>query len=137
MWPRVDGLRAFSLGRPGEMRERLTRAALAGEKIATGALLQQEYQDEDEAVELPGERQVLLGADDRAVAMLEITRVETHRFVDVPWEFARDEGEGFTSIDHWRAGHRSYYERKGISISDDDQFVCVWFRILSVEKGPT
>jgi uncharacterized protein YhfF len=137
MWPRVDGLRAFSFGRPGEMRERLTRAALAGEKIATGALLQQEYHDEGEAVELPGERQVLLGADDRAAAMLEITRVETHRFVDVPWEFARDEGEGFTSVDHWRVGHRSYYEREGISISDDDQFVCVWFRILSVEKGPT
>jgi uncharacterized protein YhfF len=119
------------------MRERLTEAALAGEKIATGALFQLEYQDEDEAVELPGERQVLLGADDRAVAKLEITRVETHRFADVPWEFARDEGEGFTSIDHWRAGHRSYYEGEGISISDDDEFVCVWFRILSVEMGPT
>ena len=56
MWPRVNGLRAFSFGRPGEMRDRLTDAALAGEKIATGALLQQEYLDQQESVELPGGR---------------------------------------------------------------------------------
>ena len=42
------------------MRSRLTRAALAEKKIATGSLLlQQEYLDESEAVESPGERQVL------------------------------------------------------------------------------
>ena len=130
MWPRVDGLRAFSLGRPGEMRDRLTLAAVTGLKTATGALLQQEYLDENESVELPGERQVLLGSDDSAVAIVEVTRVETHRFVDVPWEFARDEGEGFTSTEHWRSGHRSYYEQEGIFISDDALFVCTWFRLL-------
>ena len=112
------------------MRDRLTRAAVAGRKAATGALLQQEYLDEHEAVELPGERQVLLGSDDAAVATVEITRVETHRFVDVPWEFAHAEGEGFTSVEHWRRGHRSYYDQEGIAVSDDSPFVCVWFRVL-------
>ena len=112
------------------MRNGLTGAALAGEKVATGALLQQEYLDEQEPVEALGERQVLLGSDDAAVAMIEVTRVETHRFIDVPWEFARDEGEGFTSIEHWRTGHRSYYEREGIAVSDDALFVCVWFRVI-------
>jgi uncharacterized protein YhfF len=112
------------------MRDRLTRAALAGQKVATGALLQAEYLDEREPVELPGERQVLLGSDGGARAVVEITRVETHRFIDVPWEFAHDEGEGFTSIEHWRSGHRSYYETEGIAISDDSLFVCVWFRII-------
>ena len=112
------------------MRSRLTSAALAGEKIATGALLQQEYLDESEAVEVPGERQVLLGPDGAATAIVEVTRVETHRFIDVPWEFANDEGEGFTSIEHWRAGHRSFYEHEGVIVSDDSLFVCVWFRIV-------
>jgi uncharacterized protein YhfF len=118
------------------MQNRLTRAALAGEKVATGALLQQEYLDELEPVESPGERQVLLGSDGGAVAVVEVTRVETHRFIDVPWEFARDEGEGFTSIQHWRAGHRSYYEKEGVLVSDDTQFVCVWFRIIGDQKCP-
>ena len=137
MWPRVDGLRAFSLGRPGEMRNRLTKAALAGQKRATGALLQREYIDQSESVELPGEKQVLLGSEGGTAAIVEITRVETHRFVDVPWEFARDEGEGFTSIEHWRTGHRSYYEREGIDVSDDALFVCVWFKVVADPKRPT
>ncbi len=113
------------------MRTRLTEAVLAGRKTATGALLQQEYLHEDEAVESPGERQVLLGSDGTCAANVEVTRVETYRFSDVPWEFARDEGEGFISIEHWRSGHRSYYEREGITISDDDAFVCVWFRVIA------
>jgi uncharacterized protein YhfF len=118
------------------MRDRLTTAALTGLKTATGALLQQEYLDEEESVELPGERQVLLDSDEAVAAIVEITRVETHRFIDVPWEFARDEGEGFTSIDHWRSGHRSYYEQDGVLVSDDSLFVCTWFRVVEA-KDPS
>lgn len=118
------------------MRDRLTRAALMGQKVATGALLRQEYLDEQEPVELPGERQVLLGSEGIAVARIEITRVETHHFINVPWEFAQDEGEGFTSIEHWRTGHRTYYEGEGISVGDDSLFVCVWFRILDDSGCP-
>ncbi len=118
------------------MRSRLTRAALAGEKVATGALLQQEYLDQREPVELPGERQVLLGSEGEVAAIVEVTRAETHCFIDVPWEFARDEGEGFTSIDHWRSGHRSFYEHEGVIVSDDSLFVCVWFRIVPDPRWP-
>jgi uncharacterized protein YhfF len=117
------------------MRARLTLAAIEGLKTATGALLQQEYLDEEEPVELQGERQVLLGSDEDAAAIVEVTRVETHRFIDVPWEFARDEGEGFTSIDHWRRGHRTYYEQEAIPVFDDSLFVCVWFRIVELKGG--
>jgi uncharacterized protein YhfF len=118
------------------MQNRLTRAALAGEKVATGALLQQEYLDQREPVELPGERQVLLGPEGEVAAIVEVTRVETRRFVDVPWEFARDEGEGFTSIDHWRSGHRSFYEREGVIVSDHSLFVCVWFCVVPDPRCP-
>jgi uncharacterized protein YhfF len=130
MWPRVDGLRAFSLGDPGPMREDLTARAIAGTKIATAGLLREDYEDEAEALEAVGERQVLLGPDDDPAALVEITRVEVHRLPDVPWEFARDEGEDFASIEHWRDGHRSYYARIGIDIDADTQFVCVWFRVV-------
>jgi len=112
------------------MRERLTRAAMAGHKTATGALLREEYVDEGEDVEFPGERQVLLGQGNAPAAVVEVTKVETHRFVEVPWEFARDEGEGFASVEHWRRGHRSYYEQEGVVIDDDALFVCTWFRVV-------
>jgi uncharacterized protein YhfF len=117
------------------MRGRLTSAALAGHKTATGDLLQQEYLDQDEAVESPGEVQVLLGADGAQAAHIEVTRVEIHPFIDVPWQFAHDEGEGFTSIEHWRHGHRTYYEQEGVIFSNNSLFVCVWFRILELKDA--
>jgi uncharacterized protein YhfF len=64
------------------------------------------------------------------IAIVEITRVETYRFGDVPWEFADAEGEDFRSIQHWRDGHTSYYARQGIEIGEDTLFVCVWFRLI-------
>jgi uncharacterized protein YhfF len=130
MWPRVDGMRAFGLGPPGEMRDRLNRLVFAGEKISTAGLWKYDYESGAEADDEVGERQVMLDSDGRGVAVVEVTRVERHRFVDVPWEFARDEGEGFTSIEHWREGHRSYYAKLDVAIDDDDDVICVWFRVV-------
>jgi uncharacterized protein YhfF len=112
------------------MRTRLTALALAGTKNATGTFWQRDYVDEGEAIEVVGERQALLGDDDQIAAIIEITRVETHRFVDVPWEFAKSEGEGFRSIEDWREGHRSYFANLGVQVDDDMSFVCVWFRVV-------
>jgi hemolysin III len=112
------------------MRQRLTALALAGTKVATAGLLQQDYVEEGEAIELVGERQALIGDDDQVAAIIEITRVETHRFLAVPWEFADAEGEGFRSIEHWREGHQSYYAQQAIDVDETTPFVCVWFRVL-------
>ena len=130
MWPRVDGMRAFGLGRPGAMRDELTALVLDGKKTATAGLWCVEYEPEDEALDEVGERQVLLGSDEQPVAIVEVTRLEVHAFVAVPWEFADAEGEGFNSVEHWRAGHRSYYAAEGIDVADHDSVVCTWFRVV-------
>jgi uncharacterized protein YhfF len=117
------------------MRRQLNARVLEGKKIATAGLWQQDYLDEEESIEEIGERQALLGDDGEIIAIVEITRVETHRFSDVPWEFADAEGEDFQSIDHWRDGHRSYYAQQGIGIGDDTLFVCVWFRLIDRHPG--
>ena len=113
------------------MRQRLTALALAGTKVATAGLWQQDYLDEDEEIDFVGERQALLGDDDSVAAIVEITRVETRGFDDVTWEFAQAEGEGFTSIEDWREGHRTFYESHGVSIEPDTAVVCVWFRVVT------
>ena len=130
MWPRADGLRAFELGNPGPMRDRLNTRVLDGRKFATAGLWQQDYLDEHESIEEVGEQQALLDDDGNVIATVEITRVETHRFVDVPWEFADAEGEDFRSMEHWRDGHRSYYAQEGIDVGEDTLVVCVWFRLI-------
>ena len=135
MWLRVDGLRAFSLGSPGPMRGRLTALALNGNKVATGDLPQRENVNQAEDVERVGEVQVLLGPGWACSA----SRDHTSRYTSLrrrTWEFAHDEGEGSTSIEDWREGHRSYYEQERVIVSDDSLFVCVWFRIAADPRRP-
>ena len=112
------------------MRHRLNSRVLEGRKVATAGLWHQDYLDEGEPIEEVGERQALLGEGEEVIAIVEITRVETHCFADVPWEFADAEGEDFRSIEHWREGHRSYYAAQGIEIGDDSRVICVWFRLV-------
>ena len=130
MWPRINGLRAFGLGTPGEMRDRLNALVSSGTKTATAGLWLAEYEPEGEEIDRVGERQVILDSSGAPAALVEITRVERYPFIDVPWEFALAEGEGFTSIEDWRHGHVSYYAQRGISIQDDDLVVCVWLRMV-------
>ncbi|EWM66695.1 MULTISPECIES: ASCH domain-containing protein [unclassified Micromonospora] len=132
MWPRIGGLRALTLGTPGELRTRLNTLVLSGVKTATAGLVQ-EYDDENEELEYVGERLVLVDDNDRFVAVVEVTGVEVVRFADVPWDFARAEGEGDRSIEEWREGHGAYWARQGTPVTDDTRIVCLRFRLVSTE----
>lgn len=132
MWPRIGGLRALALGTPGELRTRLNILVLSGVKTATAGLVQ-EYDDENEELEYVGERLVLVDDNDEFVAVVEVTGVEVVRFADVPWDFARAEGEGDRSIEEWREGHGAYWARQGTPVTDDTRIVCLRFRLVSTE----
>ena len=132
MWPRFDGRRACGFATPGEMRDRLNALVLAGEKTASAGLWKDEYGPEGEPIDVVGEEQIFLDSRDEPLAVVEITRVEVLRFDSVPWEFAKSEGEGFRSIEHWRGGHRSYFAGQGVTVNDDDLVVCCWFALREV-----
>ncbi|MGB2571413.1 ASCH domain-containing protein [Micromonospora citrea] len=134
MWPRIGGLRTLALGTPGELRARLNTLVLAGVKTATAGLVT-EYAEEGEELEHVGERLALVDDDDRLVGVVEITGVETVRFADVGWEFARSEGEGDRSIAEWREGHAAYWARVGTPVTDDSEIVCLRFRLVSAGDG--
>jgi uncharacterized protein YhfF len=112
------------------MRTRLNQLVLDGTKTATAGLWRHEYQTEGEVLDEVGERQVLLDSEDQPLATVVVDRVESYAFVEVPWEFAFAEGEGFESVTDWQRGHREYYAGEGVEVSDDDRVVCVWFRVL-------
>ncbi|MGV9368512.1 ASCH domain-containing protein [Micromonospora tulbaghiae] len=132
MWPRIGGLRALALGTPGELRTRLNTLVLSGVKTATAGLVQ-EYDDENEELEYVGERLVLVDDNDALVGVVEVTGVDVVRFADVPWDFARAEGEGDRSIEEWREGHGAYWARQGTPVTDDTRIVCLRFRLVSTE----
>ncbi|MFD9908362.1 ASCH domain-containing protein [Streptomyces sp. NPDC059063] len=130
MWPRVDGMRSLELGTPGEMREELNSLVLTGAKTATTGLLA-DYVKETEGLEYAGERLAVLDDAGRSVATVEVTGVRVTSFAEVTWEHADAEGEGFTSLEDWRVGHRRYWGGLGTPVDDHTTVVCLSFRLIA------
>ncbi|MEU6676681.1 ASCH domain-containing protein [Streptomyces sp. NPDC046925] len=123
-------MRALELGTPGPMRAELNALVLAGHKVATTGLLA-EYGAETEGLEYASERLALLGNDGQAVATVEITGVEIKPFGEVTWEHARAEGEGDTSLEEWRNGHRAFWEASNSPVDEATLVVCLAFKVVS------
>ena len=119
----------FGLARPRtELRRELVAAVLAGEKTATAGLAE-EWAAEGEAVPATGDPFLLEGYDEEPVAVVEVTeaRVVPASAIDV--QFARDEGEGFETVEDWRVAHERFFERP---IGPDTEIVAIRFRVVEV-----
>jgi uncharacterized protein YhfF len=123
----VSDLPPFELGYPRtELRRELVDAVLRGEKTATAGLLA-DYEAEGEKPEPVGGRCALLGYDGDPVAVVEITETRVVPAAEIDEEFARDEGEGYETVEAWRAAHERFFER---TIEPDTQVVAVRFRVV-------
>ncbi|WP_200937086.1 ASCH domain-containing protein [Frigoribacterium sp. Leaf172] len=115
---------------PGPLRDRIVAAIEAGAKTATSSLLR-EYEVAGEPVPQVGFRGVLVDSTGRRRVVLETTAVELVRLSDVPLQHALDEGEGYASVDDWRAGHLRFWssaqmqEELGDGFTVDDSSVVV------------
>jgi uncharacterized protein YhfF len=113
----------MQLGYPRtELRRQLVEAVLRGDKTSTTGL-----PDPDDPQGGPGDRCLLLGFDDEPVGVVELTEVRLvpAREIDLP--FAREEGEGFESVEDWREAHERFFEQP---IHDDTDVVAVRFRLV-------
>jgi uncharacterized protein YhfF len=118
----VSGLPDFGLGYPGtDLRRRLVAAVLAGEKTASAGLA-----DEEEPPR-PGDRFALHDAHDRVVGVVEVTGARVVPTGEIDLAFARDEGEGFESVEDWRLAHERFFERP---IEDDTGIVAIRFQLV-------
>lgn len=123
----MSGLPHFELAHPRtELRRQLVDAALRGEKTATAGLLE-EYDAEGEQPEPAGTRCTLLGYDDAPVAVIEVTESRVVRAENIDEQFARDEGEGFDSVEDWRIAHEHFFGRP---IQPETQIVAIRFRVV-------
>ena len=106
-----------------ELRRQLVDAVLRGEKTATAGLLE----ERDEPLRRPGDRLALLGFEDEPVGVVELTEVRVVPAGEIDVQFARDEGEGFESVEDWRVAHEEFFERP---LPDDTKIVAVRFRLV-------
>ena len=123
----MSDLPPFELGYPRtELRRQLVAAVLAGAKTSTAGLWS-EYEAEGEAVGSAGDRYVLQGFDDEPVAIVEITESRVVPASEIDVAFARDEGEGFESVDDWRVAHEEFF---GQPIEPETMIVATRFRVV-------
>ena len=130
MFPVVDNLRSIEFGTPGKSRENLVNFIINGNKRATAGLAA-DYEKEGEEVEFVGECLSMVDNDGKHVATLQVTRVDTTRFADVPDEFALAEAEGDLKAADFRASHMQYWTKVGETITDDTMINQIYFTLLT------
>ncbi|MEE1752512.1 ASCH domain-containing protein [Streptomyces sp. SP18CS02] len=134
----TEPLKPYLLAFPGPLRDRLVAAVLSGEKVSTTGLLA-EYEAEREELPPVGERSALIDSEGREVAVLEVTEVRLMPLGDVDLQHALDEGEGYTSVAQWRAGHEEFWHSDemrealgdpGFTVDDTTMVVAERFRVV-------
>jgi len=72
--------------------------------------------------------------DGIACCVIEVEKIEIAPFNKVTAEFARIEGEGDKSLEHWRKVHWGYYHRElagsEFRTKDDMLIVCEYFSVI-------
>jgi uncharacterized protein YhfF len=126
---RIDGHRLIEFGDDAEMRDRLLDFVFNGNKRATAAMLDYDY-EEDEPVEAVGEIFILVGNENEPVGKVQVTRVDVVRFDEVPDEFALAEAEGDLTGDDFRKSHREFWEGCGYEVKPESMVVCMYFDLI-------
>ena len=93
---------------PGPLRDQLVAAIVTGGKTTTTGLVA-DYENENEPLPRPGLRQAVIDSAGKPVAVIETTAVRVLRLGDVELAHALGEGEGYTSVPEWRAGHERFW----------------------------
>jgi cysteine synthase A len=123
---------------PGPVRDQLVAAILAGQKTTTSGLVA-DYEKEGEPLPHPGLRQVVVDSAGHQVAVIETTAVRVIRLGDVDLPHALGEGEGYTSVAEWRAGHERFWHSAemreslgdpGFTVDDGTLIVAEAFRLV-------
>jgi uncharacterized protein YhfF len=113
----------FELGYPRtDLRRKLVAAVLSGEKTATAGLA-----EPGEVAPAVGTRYLLQSYDDEPVAIVEVTEAKIVPANEIDVQFARDEGEGFESLEDWHAAHERFFEQE---IEPDTRIAAIRFRVV-------
>ena len=97
---------------------------LAGDKTATAGL---HGVFEDDPTPEVGERFRVEDAQRVARAIVEVTEARVIPASQIDLQFARDEGEGFESVEEWHEAHERFFER---TIEPDTLISAIRFRVV-------
>jgi uncharacterized protein YhfF len=123
---------------PGPLRDQLVAAIRDGTKTTTTGLVV-DYELEGSPLPQPGQRQAVVDSAGNRVAVIELTAVRVVRLADMDLAHAVGEGEGYTSVAEWRAGHEQFWHSAEMraalgdpdfTVDDDTLLVAEEFRLV-------
>ena len=123
---------------PGELRDQLVAAVLAGAKTTTSCL-ELEYELDGDSLPDAGARSLVIDSNAHPVAEIELTAIRVLPLAQVDERHALDEGEGFTTVDAWRRAHEEYWHspayreaigRPTFTVDDATPVVAQRFRLV-------
>jgi uncharacterized protein YhfF len=124
---------AWSFGDSQSLADELAQLVLTGAKTTTAGLV---WEHEYFGWQMPavGNKIVILDGEQLPRCVIETTAVTIQPFVDVDTAFAQREGEGWDTIEQWRASHWRYFSRRcaemGKEPSAQMPVVCHQFRVV-------
>lgn len=124
---------AWSFGDDKRMADDLGRLVLNEIKTATAGL---PWEDEHVGWKTPavGDKTIILDGDAQPLCVIETTAVAVMPFDAVDAAFAQLEGEGFETVDDWRAAHWRYFARRcqeiGKEPAEEMPVLCQRFRVV-------
>ena len=139
----ADDLPVMEFAFPGPLRDQLVTAVLDGTKTTTSGLVA-DYEHEGSPLPEPGLLQAVIDSQGDRVAVIETTAVRVLRLGDVDLAHAVGEGEGYTSVAEWRAGHELFWHSAQVreelgdpafTVDDDTLLVALTFRLISKCDG--
>ena len=115
----------------GVQADQLADLVLSGEKTATASAYEL-YKLENEPLPQAGSFDVILDSQDKAVCIIEITKVSVVPFNEVSAEHAFKEGEGDKSLAYWQQVHQEFFTEclaeAGLEFSQETGVVLEEFR---------
>lgn len=116
----------WGFGQDKEFSDRLIGLVISRKKIATAGLYL-----ETEKQPIVGSLGIIVDDNFEPTCLIEYIKIEIKPFLEVDFEFAKEEGEGFVDLEDWREKHRKIFKLWHPDIfSENSLVVCEIFKLL-------
>lgn len=125
-----DKYQAWSFGVNADL---LADLVVRGEKTATASAYAL-YEIENESLPNVGTHNIILDSQNKAICIIQTTKVCVVEFKEVSKEHTFKEGEGDKSLSYWKKCHRDFFTMCmsgiGKEFSEDMKVVCEEFKVV-------
>ena len=129
---------AWAFGDSPKLADELLGLVIEGRKRVTADLIS-EFEARGEKIPEVGGYSVILDGGCKPAAVIRTTKVKVAPFLEVPAEFAFEEGEDDRTLDSWRREHRKYFGRflraRGLKFDEKTLFVMESFELIPKNRS--